>query len=82
MPILGDEDFIQKIAVEYGDTSTEVRFDERQLFRPLTDRIIQVVSEVYEVAPSELLKVEKGRGKKTCPERWRCILRKDKAVIA
>jgi putative transposase len=80
-PILGDEDFVQRIVEEYGDSSIEVRVDDRRLCRPSMERILQVVSEAYGVTPSVLLKIEKGRGKKNMARKVAMYLAQNKGGL-
>ena len=68
-PILGGEDFIEKIQGKLGEIADETSHLDKQALRPTIARIVVAVSDYYRVPEREIYQTKKGRGASNRPRK-------------
>lgn len=68
-PILGGEDFIEKIQGKLGEITNEASHLDKQALRPTITRIVAVVSDFYRIPEREIYQTKKGRGARNRPRK-------------
>jgi hypothetical protein len=68
-PILGGEDFIERIQGKLGGITDEVSHLDKQALRPTIARVVAVVSEFHRIPERDIYQTKKGRGAKNWPRK-------------